>query len=257
MIFLMYHELQLHGRPLCQSEEGYVRYVVSEDMFRRQLSCLRHLGLHGISVTEALAFAAPAGIAITFDDGCETDLVCVAPLLKQENFNATFYVTVGFVGRHGYLSVSQLLKLSNLGFEIGCHSMTHAFLTDLPSRKLHSEMVEAKQKLEQMIGRSVEHFSCPGGRFSRKVAEVARAAGYRSLATSHVGSNSPARDPFSLTRVPVMRGTSLATFERLCRGKGLWQLRVSDFARTAAKTMLGNSTYDKMRSALLTRTRPQ
>ena len=31
IVFLMYHELELPGRRLCQSEPGYVRYILAAE----------------------------------------------------------------------------------------------------------------------------------------------------------------------------------------------------------------------------------
>src|SRR5437588_9421467 len=120
IVFLMYHELELPGRPLCQSEPGYVRYIVTRDSFQSQINWLRQNGWRGLSVSEALNYPEEKSVAITFDDGCETDLITAAPILKENGFNATFYVTAGRVGQPGYLSQEQLRQLELLGFEFGC-----------------------------------------------------------------------------------------------------------------------------------------
>lgn len=247
-VHLMYHELELAGRPLCQPGEGYKRYCVPESNFRSQLLYLFRAGLRGMSVSEGLDFTAPDGVVITFDDGCETNLISAAPLLEQVNFGATFYITLSFIGRRGFLSAAQLRELSDCGFEIGCHSKSHPYLTDLSANGLHAEIAEAKTELEQMIGKQVEHFSCPGGRWNQRVAEVARKGGYRSVATSRVATNSFKTDPFNLARVVVMRATSLAVFARLCSGHGLWPLRLRSAIRGAAMRLLGNSAYDRIRN---------
>src|SRR5690242_20085089 len=100
----MYHELELAGRSLVQSDPGYTRYVVPEPGFRPQLDWLKRNNWRGLCVSEALRFEPQPGVAITFDDGCETDLLAAAPLLQKYAFRATFYVTSGFLGRSGYLS---------------------------------------------------------------------------------------------------------------------------------------------------------
>ena len=74
IVFLMYHELELAGRKLCQSEPGYVRYILPLEVFREQMEWLKQSGLRGLNVTEALRFPAEPSVCITFDDGCETDL---------------------------------------------------------------------------------------------------------------------------------------------------------------------------------------
>src|SRR5690349_846715 len=37
-VFLMYHEIELPQRQLCQSDPGYARYVISIDEFKAQIS---------------------------------------------------------------------------------------------------------------------------------------------------------------------------------------------------------------------------
>lgn len=250
MVFLMYHELQADGRPLSQDAPGYLRYVVREKDFRVQMNHLKDNGWRGVDVGEALSFDSPA-VAITFDDGCETDLLIAAPILHELGFDATFYITTGFLGNPGYLTATQVRELSSLGFQIGCHSMTHAYLSDLDEAALCREIVDSKKQLEQLIGKPVEHFSCPGGRYDRRAIAMAQKEGYRTLATSSPRANSSDTDCFKLARVPVMRETTLGTFVCYCNGHGLWGLRVGESLRQAAKKMLGNNLYDRVRAATL------
>ena len=251
IVFLMYHELEVPGRGLCHSDAGYVRYILPSLDFQAQMQSLKRAGWCGLSVSEALRFPVTSGVAITFDDGCESDLVTAAPILRELGFGATFYVTTGLLGSRGYLSFRQLKELSDLGFEIGCHSMTHSYLSDLADEGLEREVVGAKLQLEQILGRTVEHFSCPGGRYNRRVVEIARRAGYQTLATSRPHANSRSTNRFALGRVAVMRGTRLPTFEALCRGRGLWHVSVSNVLRQSAKRLLGNTLYDRVRAAML------
>jgi peptidoglycan/xylan/chitin deacetylase (PgdA/CDA1 family) len=251
IIFLMYHELELPARSVSQTDPGYVRYVLPISEFREQMQSLKRLGMRGLSVSDALVFPDEPAVAITFDDGSETDLLSAVPVLQELGFGATFYVTVGFLGRRGYMSHEQLQELRDLGFEIGCHSLTHAYLTDLDQAGLHREIIEAKQQLEEIAGKPIEHFSCPGGRYDGGVAKMARDAGYASVATSRAHANSRSTDPFALGRVAVLRGTAPRKFDALCRGSGLWQLTARDTAQATARRLLGNSLYDRVRAVLL------
>jgi len=251
IVFLMYHELELPGRPLCQSDPGYGRYILPRDSFRSQIRWLRQNGWRGLSVSEALNYPAEKSVAITFDDGCETDLITAAPILKESGFQATLYVTAGFVGTPGYLSPQQLSQLNAMGFEIGCHSMTHVYLDDLEQPHLRREVWDAGKKLEDLIGKRVEHFSCPGGRYSAQAIAAVKDAGYRSMATSHVGSNSPATNPFELGRVAILRDFDDGTFERVCTGEALKKMRLKESMRNGARALLGNALYDRFRTFLL------
>jgi peptidoglycan/xylan/chitin deacetylase (PgdA/CDA1 family) len=251
IVFLMYHELELPERRLCQSEPGYVRYVLPRESFLSQINWLRQNGWRGLCVNEALKYPSEKSVAITFDDGCETDLIAAAPILQESGFEATFYITAGFIGTSGYLSKEQLRELHTLGFEIGCHSMTHAYLNDLEPPDLQCEISDAGKKIEDIIGRKVEHFSCPGGRYDANALAYAKDAGYRSVATSHCRANSSATNPFRLGRVPILRGFDDAIFQRICDGEGLRMMRLAESARGAARNVLGNLLYDRFRALLV------
>jgi len=251
IVFLMYHELELPGRAPAQADPGYTRYVVTAQAFREQLQWLKASAWSGLSVSQALAFPAQPGVAITFDDGCETDLLVAAEVLQRYAFGATFYITSGFLGGKGFLSQAQLRELSNAGFEIGCHSRTHAYLTDLAEHDLRREMAQPKLELEQIIGKPVVHFSCPGGRYNREIGRLARDCGYLSVATSRIQANDPNTHKWALGRVAVLRDLSIGDFGKLCRGQGFWFLNKADQVRGAARRVLGNEIYDQVRVKLL------
>ncbi|HEV2395671.1 MAG TPA: polysaccharide deacetylase family protein [Candidatus Sulfotelmatobacter sp.] len=250
IVFLMYHELELPGRSLIQSAPGYVRYILPQITFRSQIEWLQQNGWKGLSVSEALEYPDFRAVAVTFDDGCETDLIAAAPILRDAGFHATSYVTAGFVDKPGYLSRAQLLELSSL-FEIGCHSMTHPYLNDLSDEQQRVEVADARAKLEDIIGRPVEHFSCPGGRYDERTLAVAKNAGYRSLATSETKRNDSSTDLYHLGRVAVMRTTTAPAFAGICSGSGLWKIRMAELARDTARKVMGNTLYDRARGRVL------
>lgn len=251
IVFLMYHELELSGRKFCQSEPGYVRYILSLDTFRSQMDWMKKSGFCGLNVSEALRYPAEPGVCITFDDGCETDLIAAAPLLREFGFNATFYLTAGFLGTPGYLTTDQVRELDSQGFEIGCHSMTHPYLSDLPEPELKREIIDAKLQIEHIVGHPIDHFSCPGGRFDRRTLDIARLAGFRTVANSLLHANSSRTSPYDLGRVAMLREMPLAEFAATCRGQGLWNKRLQYSTRRGVQRLLGNRWYDRLRKALL------
>ena len=244
----MYHELELAGRKLCQSEPGYVRYILPLETFREQMAWLKTSGWRGFNVSEAVRFPAEPSVCITFDDGCETDLIAAAPVLRKFGFNATFYLTAGFLGKPGYLNPSQVRELDAQGFQIGCHSMTHPYLSDLPELELKREMVDPKVVIETILGHSIEHFSCPGGRYDQRTLQMARQAGFTTVANSQFYANSPSTSPYELGRVAMLRDLPLDQFSAICRGNSLWKKRLEHEARHAVQRILGNSGYDRLRA---------
>ena len=250
-IFLMYHEIELPGRKLCQSEPGYVRYILPLQLFQRQMAWLKENGWQGLNVSQALSNPAQPSVCITFDDGCETDLIAAAPVLRQFGFSATFYLTAGFLGTPGYLTASQVRELDQQGFQIGCHSMTHSYLSDLTEPELKREVVDAKLHIEQILGHPIEHFSCPGGRYDQRTLQMARQAGFATVANSQFDANSSRTSPYELARVAILRDLTLDQFGDTCGGRGLWKKRLQHQIRRSAQHLLGNRVYDRLRTVLL------
>lgn len=253
--YFMYHELDRAGRPLCDRRPGYLRYVVSERQFAEQMDLVVAAGSRGIPVGVALTGLVQTAdrVVITFDDGCETDLLVAAPILIDRGFGATFYVTTKWIGRRGFLSKQQLRDLAGAGLEIGCHGASHRFLTTLSASDLAAETTEARSELEEILGRAVKHFSCPGGRYNVRVTGAVREAGFESMATSRIGINVASRDRHALARIPIMRDTSAAEFSRFCHGNGLVLRRLGFAFLDSAKGVLGNSSYERLRALVLQR----
>lgn len=253
-VFLMYHEVEQPGVAPTSLDPGSLLYVVPRERFAAQVDWLRGAGFDGCGVSAWLdgrEHEQRRRIVFTFDDGCHSDLAVAAPILAAAGFGATFYVTVDFVGRPGYLTRAGLRELHGAGFEIGSHSMTHAFLTDLDAAALRREMVDSKRWLEDAIGAPVTSFSCPGGRSDRRATAQAVLAGYRSLATSRVGANSATSSALALSRVPVTRTTDAAAFQRIAFARGLAGSRLRDAMLRLAKSVLGNQRYERVRARVL------
>lgn len=243
-VFLMYHELDIPGRKRLNTQRTYGRYVVRQSDLRNHVQHLKSRHWLGLSVSEGLAsLNQKGGVVFTFDDGCESDFIAAAPILKEANFNATFYVVVGWLEKPGYLSIRQIRELQDMGFEIGCHSMTHANLTEIGPIHLHVEIADAKRKLEDILGRRVDHFSAPSGFWNRKLADAVREAGYRSAATSRAGVNSSGTDLFSLQRVVILRSTPLSEFLNVSMGNRLLARRARQNLLRIPKSLFGYSTY--------------
>lgn len=253
-IFFMYHELEAAGRALCMSDPGYVRYVIDEGMFRAQLDLLADDGRQAIGVSEWVDGKAAGRdrVVLTFDDGCETDLLIAAPLLRERGFNATCYLTVDFLDRPGFLRSTQVRDLAATGVEIGCHSMSHAFLNEVDDARLGREVVDAKQRLEDLCGRQLRSLSCPGGRYDERLVPLALQAGFDTICTSRPVPNAwPMSSPL-LGRVAVTRGMRLEQFAAVSRGQSLIKDRISELALRCAKSVLGNRLYESVRARLLT-----
>jgi peptidoglycan/xylan/chitin deacetylase (PgdA/CDA1 family) len=126
-------------------------------------------------------------VLVTFDDSYESDYLVALPLLEACGMTARFFVVAVRVGQKGFLSTKQIQSLYAAGMTIGSHGMYHRKWPALSDEELHEEVVEARDRIEQIIGARVVEAACPFGGYNRRVLERLRASGYDRIYTSDGG----------------------------------------------------------------------
>ena len=102
------------------------------------------------------------------------------------------------------LSADELRLLAEGGLvEIGAHTVTHAALTQLTAEEQLAEMRSSKERLEELVGVSVEGFSYPYGIHDAGTADRARAVGFGYACTSVRQPVTGGDDRFALPRLHV------------------------------------------------------
>ena len=252
--FLMYHELGVPGRAPCEDAPGYLRYVVERSVFVEHLDLLaaQRMSVCGVAAACRRGLDHASQVVITFDDGCATDAELAAPLLAARGFGATFFIVSEWTGtRRGFMTAAQVRELHGQGFEVASHSATHAFLSDLADDRLREELRGSRQTLEDMIGAPVRHLSCPGGRWSPRVAAAAREAGYETVSPSRLGVNRARADRYALARRAIRRDTTRRNFEAICHGRQPVAAQFGTAILNGAKRALGNRLYGGLRNLAL------
>jgi peptidoglycan/xylan/chitin deacetylase (PgdA/CDA1 family) len=122
-------------------------------------------------------------VAITFADNYLGFYERGLPILRRHRVPVTMFVHTGYVGsRQGRpkMNWSQLRELSRGGLvTIASQTVSHpADLRTLASDRLQREMIDSKRVLERELGRRVTYVAYPNGKYDRRVAGAARAAGY-------------------------------------------------------------------------------
>ncbi len=82
-------------------------------------------------------------VTITFDDGY-SDQYEAAAILRVHGMRATYYIINKKIGQAGYLSWDELKRMQTEGNEIGGHTLTHPFLTDLQGYPLQHEICDSR-----------------------------------------------------------------------------------------------------------------
>lgn len=134
----------------------------------------------------------------TWDDGNKHDMY-LASLLLEYDIPAIFFIP----NRCKYSSLSEenILQLSKKGFEIGGHTVNHpSDLKLLTYEEQYKEIKDNKDWLEKIIGKQIDCFTYPRGRYNEDTIRAVKAAGYKYARTTLVLNTEKPADPY---RIPT------------------------------------------------------
>ncbi|TAK73934.1 MAG: polysaccharide deacetylase family protein [Aquabacterium sp.] len=248
---LMYHAV---SDETLDTSAADPHYTVGAHAFDQQLDAIAERGLR-VAHCRAVLGAAGQGkaVAFTFDDGHATNL-WAAQRLAARGWSADFFVNPSTVGTAHYLSWGQLREMAAMGMSIQSHGQHHRFLDELEPADVAMELSRSKQEIEAHIGQPVRVYAPAGGRMARGMESLARELGYEILCTSRAGAWRVADSTrYAVPRLAMLAGTPMSQFLS-------WiELRTGEMARqqlryqllSAAKGLLGNDGYRRLRSRLL------
>jgi peptidoglycan/xylan/chitin deacetylase (PgdA/CDA1 family) len=164
------HNICFHGigTPKRELEPGEGRYWISVDAFLAMLDVL----------------VARPRVGISFDDGNASDLDIALDALRARGLSATFFVVAGRLGAPGSLGAEGLRELDRAGMTIGTHGMEHRPWRGLAAADLERELVAARARIADAIGRPVDEAALPLGAYDRRVLGALRRLGYTRVHTS-------------------------------------------------------------------------
>ena len=158
----------------------------------------------------------PTTVSIHFDDCYRDILTNAAPIMKALGIPACAFINSGFVDTdrslphdvkypfsYEMLRSSDVQEWSNLGFEVGAHTVNHVDLGKCTVEAANHEIVQCGQDLGKMIGKPVDLFSFPFGRLdniSASTRQIIQTAGYRALFSAHGGFIGPRTNPYDIPR---------------------------------------------------------
>jgi len=249
-VILMYHVVD---EPRSASE---ARFCCPPHQFRAQMKHLADAGWCVITLSELVACiqrgeAPPErSVVITFDDGTACTREIAMPILDEFGFKATVYVVSELIDgvndwmikegqpERKMITVSQLRELDEAGMEIGSHTAHHVWMAKIPEAQAAEEASNSKVRLEDLLGKPVNHFAYPYGNNNSVVREIVEKAGYISAVSTRAGKNNPETGLFSLRRIEIMGNDALWQF-RLKLKTGTHDMPPWSLMRAKVKACLG------------------
>lgn len=226
---LMYHEI-------ADIAATTSRLAVAPDVFADQLAYLRDAGFNTLTAGELAAIlgdgvgALPERpVVLTFDDGYADFYSHGLPLLKQNGFTGTIFMTTGWIDQEGeakrMLNWRELTEVEQSGIEIGAHTIRHPQLDQLPEKLVRDELYVSKSALEDHLGRAVPGLAYPFGYSNPMVRQVAGELGYDYAYAVGNAITTKGKDKFTFPRLTVRRSTTMDEFRRMVNGQDTLTVR--------------------------------
>ncbi|MBE4908891.1 polysaccharide deacetylase family protein [Bacillus luteolus] len=111
-------------------------------------------------------------VLLTIDDAPDKHALEMASTLKELGVSAIFFVNGHFIDSNEEKEI--LMKIHEMGFPIGNHTMTHANLKDSSEEEQYKEIVGLSDMIEEIIGERPQFFRAPFGvntDYSRQLVE--------------------------------------------------------------------------------------
>jgi len=111
-------------------------------------------------------------LAFSWDDGASEDMKMLDLSLRY-HIPGIFFIPATNDERN-VISSTDIQTLAKADFEIGAHTYSHLYLTELSIENAEEEIVNGKDYLEQIVGRSIYHFCFPGGRYNFDLVRISK-----------------------------------------------------------------------------------
>ncbi|MCX6733802.1 MAG: polysaccharide deacetylase family protein [Candidatus Peregrinibacteria bacterium] len=197
------------------------RLSVTPAIFEEQLQTLVSEGYHSITLDDLNAswksqFVLPTKpIILTFDDGYDDFYINAYPLLQKYQIKATAYIVPNFLNKVHYMTSAQIKELSRSPLiTIAAHTMNHADLRKTNTKVTTQEVLGSKVFLEKLIGKTVNHFAYPFGKYTDSTVKIVEKSGFTTATTMKRGNEHKEKDRLTTTRIEIIGGDSLEIFKK-------------------------------------------
>ena len=167
-------------------------------------------------------------IAVTIDEGFEECYRNAVPIFLKYRVPACFFISPNFIDLserrdlkaienfchynllakdiRSPMSWDNIRELKGLGFEIGSHTLSHAWCSRCTEEELFVELDLSKDRIEREIAAEVTLFAFPFGterHVDARAVRIAKEVGYSCACWARRGWNTPQTDLYKLHRDPI------------------------------------------------------
>ncbi len=171
------------------------------------VSVVKKSGVSGVFSTGA--------VTLRFDDGWLSQFQNAIPKMQSAGVNGTFYIVSRQTADDGFpdfMSKSQIKQIYAMGNEIGAHTQTHPFLTQLSPADQQTEIQGSRNDLLALNVGPITSFAYPYGDYDSITIQIVKDAGFNNAVATLDGFVTPTSDRYQLEREGV---TSNITFAQV------------------------------------------
>lgn len=111
-----------------------------------------------------------------------------------------------------FMDGDHIKQLYEKGFEIGCHTMEHEYITLMDSDELADDLRRCQEFFRGLMGVVPNGFCCPFGASNQSAMDVLKREGFAYACTTEPGFNDSSSNPYALYRIGVYADTSVSRF---------------------------------------------
>ena len=142
-------------------------------------------------------------VTLRFDDGWFSQYQVALPKMKSAGLKGTFFIVTKQLSDNGYsgfMSTSQIKDLYSAGNEIGAHTRTHPYLSQLSSTDQQNEIQGSRNDLLAMNVGPITSFAYPFGDYDSTTLNLVENDGFSDAAATLDGDVTLSSDKYQLQR---------------------------------------------------------
>ncbi len=234
---LLYHHVVKNA-----ANSDLAPFIVNEIDFIWQLNVLEELGYSAITLQELIATKDfSKKVILTFDDCPRNLLEHAIPHLEAKKWKAVLFAPYNHLGGYNawnvikgktkmpLMTTDEVKAVSDLGHEIGAHTMTHPHLNQCSNTEAVYEIKESKKQIEAFLDKPVRSFAYPYGHYPTDYKAIMKEAGYNCAVSMYSTAPTVFSDPYRIRRSVVEYGVTPQAFRKQLSSFYQYSRIISDF----------------------------